>query len=484
MEQNGAPRSKKNRTLGWVAALGVAVLVAFAVVPAISGAASASPALTPAASTTQQWAYGGQAWSNNTITIGNATATWDAWFGWTVVFTATNTSATTVLLEEQRTVGITVTATYDGPVVQASYFFHGQEVDTAFVTLTNQSTVYSNGSALPALGVENANASVTGAIAEMVNVTVHGHTLSASLTVNGAAQSSVAFTPALGLIPLNLSGVNAWNSTATASGSASWNLNWAWVDQGFNGTSGSGSGNRTGSVSANGPVALSGYKVHVEPNFVDHKSRIAIVLLYQGPFDNYDMFVLVPHGFDLFGGAAHPFDSLSYGSASIASGEVLFVGPGARGPAVQAASTTFAASDAAMSPTIQPIAGSSSGSVAAAAPSGPGATVTGQPMTVAAAQAEANCLTGGCSAKSAGSALNGILLVSVIALAAIAVVGTVGVIEWRSYAARKSRKTLVGGYGESWQNGVPPAGAVPGAPTGPMAPVSGPSAPEEPPRHL
>jgi hypothetical protein len=484
MEQNGPQRTKKNRTLGWLAAVGVAVLVALAVVPVLSGSASASPLLTPAVPQTQQWAYGGQGWSNNSITIGNATATWDAWFGWTVVFTATNTSTDTVLLEEQRTVGISLTATYDGPVIQASYFYHAQEVDTAFVNLTNQSTVYSNGVALPALGVTNVSANVHGAIAEMFNLTFRGHTHSASLTVNGAAQSSVAFTPSLGLIPLNLTGVNSWNSTANAVGAASWNLNWTWVENGLNGTTGSGSGSHGGSVSVTGPVNLAGYEVRVATVFPDHHNRVAIVLVFEGPFDNYDMFVLVPHDFDLFGGVSHPFDSLSYGSASIASGETLYVGFGARGPMIQGATTTFGASDAAVSGTPTPIAGSVSGSVAAASgPSGPGGTVTGYPMTVPAAQAEANCLTGGCSAKSAGSAAEGILLVAVIALAAIAVVGTVGVIEWRSYAARKSRKSLVGGYGESWQNGVPPAGAYQGAPSGPMAPVMGPSGPEEPPRH-
>lgn len=487
METKAAEKTKRNRTIGWVVALGATVLMAFAIVPALAGAASAAAA-TPAAGSpqTQQWAYGGQGWSNNTITIGNATATWDAWFGWTVVFTATNTSATTVLLEEQRTVGVTVSATYKGPIVQASYFYHGQEVDTAFVNLTNQSTVYSNGVALPALGVDNVSANIHGAIAEMVNVTADSHTRSASLTVNGNASAAVAFTPSLGIVPLNLTDVDQWNSTANAVGSAGWQLNWSWVASGLNGTTGSGSGSHGGDLTVSGSVALSGYKVGIVSAFSDHHARIGIVLVYQGPFDNYDMFIFVPHDFDLFGGAALPFDSMAYGSASIASGETLYLGQGPRGPEIQAAASTFAASDAATSTSIAPIAGSSAGLVTAAAPDGPAATITGQPMSVSAAQAEANCLTGGCSSKAAsGGVASGILLVAVVALVAIVILGTVGVIEWRSYAARTARtKSLIGGYGEAWQNGVPPAASLPGAPAGPTTPVGGPSAPEEPPRSL
>jgi hypothetical protein len=69
-------------TKSWVAAVGVALLLAFVVVPALSGAASATSvtSTTPAVTSTQ-WAYGGEGWSNNTLSIGNATVTWDAMFG-------------------------------------------------------------------------------------------------------------------------------------------------------------------------------------------------------------------------------------------------------------------------------------------------------------------------------------------------------------------------------------------------------------------
>ena len=469
-----AERMKHGRALGWLAVVGVTVLVALAVVPTLSGVASATPANSPAtASGSVQWAYGGEGWSNNSLQIGNATATYDAAFGWTVIFTATNTSFGTVELEEQRTVGITISATWSGPIRQLTYNYHAQEVDTAFANLTNQSTVYENGAPAAALGLDNASVAIQGAISQSISETVSGNTRSASLAVNAAAQGSVAFSPSLGLIPLNLTGANSWNSSADASGAAAWNVSYSWSEQGYNGTVGSGSGSHAGNVSVSGPVTLQGFRVHAVTSFPDHQVRTGVVLVVQGPFDVYDGFVFVPHAFDQFGGEAQPYASMSFGSAAIASGETLFVSETPAGLGVTAASTTFSANDAAINAQAGPLANSPT-----ASGSSPGATVTGEPMTVPQAQAESNCLTSGCSA--AASTSGGLLLVAVVGLVAVAIVATVGVVEWRAYARRRSQKGLVGGYGESWTNGVPPTGSVPGSAQAPAGPAQGPSAPQEP----
>jgi len=451
---------------------GIAILFAFTVAPALTGAASAASPSAALTSATTQWAYGGQGNSTGTIHLDASTITWNASFGWTVVFTATNTSTTTVQLEEQRTVGIDLTTTLSAPNVSASYTYHGTESDLAFVNLTDAATVYVNGTPVPALGLTNESLHVNAAVAQSILVAAHGHSHSGWLNVSGEAQGTVSFAPSLGLVPLNLSGVSMWNSSATSSPAASWNISYAWADLGWNGTTHSGSGSLVGNWTATGPVSLIGLKVAVVHPFSDHKVRTEIVLLVQGPVDAYDGYILVPHAFDLFGGASHPFDSDSLGSASVGSGqgETLYTSNGARGPVVSAADSNFGATPGASSAMAQPTSGPSP-----AAGSNPGATVYGQPMTVAAAQAEAACLTNGCSAS--GSAAPAALLgIAVIALVVIAVVGTVGVIEWRSYARRRSQKGLVGGYGESWMNGVPPAAAqtpppptnVPQGPQGPQ----------------
>ncbi len=468
--------AKLGGTKGWLVLTGVAVLVALAAFPVVAGTASASPApLTAASSPSNPWAYGGVGWSNGSVIVGNSELTWNASFGWTVIFTETNTSAHTQMFEEQRTVGIDLTAAYTSPAVNATYTFHGQEIDVAFANITNASVVYSDGAALPAIGLVNDSTDSSGAIAEAISVTSHDATKSASLDVTATAQTSVSFSPALGLIPLNLTGVSEWNSTATASPSASWNISYTWANNGFGGVTGSGTKSANGSLSTSGAVNLTGFdvtKTQGLPAFSPPVPRHAIILIVQGPLGNYDAFILVPRGFDLFGGGAPPYASESLGTATI-SAQTLYVSDGADGPAVTAGATTFGATTSA----VDTLASASGGSQPAAG-SAPGTTVVGAPMSVSQAQAENTCLTTGCSGTT--SPMLGLGAVLVIAgLAVVAVVGTVAVVEWRAYARRRSeKKGLVGGYGESWPGGVPPAAAAP------QTPVGGPSAPEDPTRRL
>jgi len=461
----------------WAATVGVALLLAFAVVPALSGAASAASVTSASADPAHQWAYGGEGWSNNTVVLGNATITWDGMFGWVVIFTVTPTAPGVWMLEEQRTVGITISSTFSSPMRQATYNYHAQAVDTAFANVTNLSTVYVNGLPVPALGILNASVAENASIAESISETIGAHTRSASLDVTGTADSVVAFNPALGLIPLNLSGVDQWNSSATATVAGSWDIAWTWNDQGFNGSSGSGSGSRVGDLNGSALVTLTGYKGVIVHPFVDHVVRVGVLLVIQGPFDCYDGFILVPHDFDLFGGATHGYDATGFGSAGIST-ETLAVSGGPGGPAVTAAEQTFGAADTSVNAMASPL-----GGVSPAATASPSATVQGQPMSVAQAQSEAQHLTSGAGSLAPGG-LGGIFAAVVVVLVIVVVVGTVGVVEWRSYARRKAKSGLVGGYGESWPNGVPPAAARPPSPQGPATPMSGPTEVEDPNRQL
>jgi len=461
----------------WVAA-GVALLLAFAIVPALSGAASAASVTSPAlVNPANQWAYGGEGWSNNSLVIGNATIHWDSMFGWTVIFTVTQTAPGIWMIEEQRTLGITISTSASSPHGVGTYYYHAQETDVAFANVTNHSVVYVGGQAVPALGILNASASVNGLIDQSISVTVGGLTRSASLDVTGTAHAFTSFAPSLGLIPLNLSGIHEWNSTAVASPSASWNVSWTWKDQGYNGTTGSGSGSKTGNLSGTGIVRLTGFQVAVLHPFSDHMVRVGLVLIIQGPFDDYDAFILVPHDFDLFGSAVHDYDSLQLGSAGI-SAENLYVSSGPGGPTVTAADQTFGSADTAINAQASPMT-----DVAPAASSSPATTVNGQPISLAQAQVINHGLTSGPSS-SGGSMANGVLVAALIGLVVVAVVGTLGVIEWRSYSRRRSKGGLVGGYGESWPNGVPPAAALPPNVSGPTAPQSGPGTLEDPSRRL
>ncbi len=473
--------AKMGGTKGWLVLTGVAVLVALAAFPAVVGTASAAPApLTTAASPSNQWAYGGVGWSNNTVIFGTTELTWNASFGWTVIFTVTNTSANTVELEELRTVGVDLTATLTGATVSATYSYHAQEVDVAFANLTNDSTVYEAGVATPALGVLNVSTNSAASLAEAISVTRDGTTKSASLNVNATAETDVQFSPSLGVLPLNLSGATEWNSSATVTPTASWNITYSWANNGFNGQTGSGTKSVNGTLSGSGTVNLTGYDVTRTagvPAFPDRQSRHAIILIVEGPLGNYDAFVFVPRAFDLFGGGNQPYGSESLGSAEI-SAETLYVSPSARGYFATAGSMTFGADVSAVSGLAPSTAG---GASPAAASEAPGATVIGAPMSVDSAKAENACLTGGCAAAVQPFLSTGALVV-IAGLAVAAVVATVSVVAWRARSRGRSPPAFVGGYGGSWPNGVPPSASAPGPQTPMAPPAPGPALPEDPTR--
>ena len=421
------------RTKSWVVAIGAALLVAFGVVPALSGAASAAPtptSATPSAANVP-WAYCGTGWSNSTITIGNSTLVYHSEFGWCVIWKATPTGPNTTMLEVQRTVGVTISATFTNPYETIQLQHHAQDVDTAFANVTNASTVNVGDLSVPALGLINASASENASISQSVSQTVHGQTRSGSLNIQGVGQGAVSFTPALGLIPLNLSGINMWNSSATASAAAAWNVSWAWDFTGFNGTTASGSMYHQGNLSWTGMVYLTGYKVPIEGMFDDHQARVGVLLILSGPFDLRDGFILVAHDFDLFGDAAQGFDNMQMGSVSMGSGEALDVSQGPNGPRVTAANQAFASDDTTAT------SGMYGGGMTPGATSGPSSTVQAQPVSVAQAQSEDHALTSAPTVNP-GSQTSGLWL-GVLVAAVVVGVGALGVVG-RRRPARRQRK--------------------------------------------
>jgi hypothetical protein len=471
--------SAKGGTANWLVFASVALVLAVGFGTALAGTASASPARLPTADPSSDWAYGGVGYSNGTFVSGSTVLAWNATFGATSIFNASATGPNTTEVSELRTVGVTLTATLTSPTLNASYAFHAQEIDSAFANLTNASVVYVGGSAVPALGLINDSTSASASIAESLSVMKSAATKSASFDASGNAETSAQFAPALGLVPLNLTDVHEWNSTAWVTPSGAWNLTWSWADDGILGVNGSGSGSSNGTAGVAGTVTLTGYdltRLGGLPAFIDHKPRQSIVLVVEGPLGNYDLFVLVPHGFDLFGGGAQAYGSASLGSASITA-QTLYVSDGVGGPMATASSTTFAATPSAVS-SLQAGAGPAQPS----ASSSPSDSVVEQPMSVSAAQAESKCLTSGCTSAPSGPFGLGIVLV-VAGVIVATVVGTIAVVEWRSYSRRRSNTGLVGGYASTWTNGVPPSAPGVAPPAGSKAPAGSPP-PEQPPRQV
>jgi hypothetical protein len=456
--------AKSGRRSVWVVT-GIAILVTAAMVPALLGTAgfvsasnvatgSSSPSCAAASppppppvdppSMDTQNSYGGQGYLNYSFSYNGFAVTYNSSFGWTVTITATQTSYGNWTLEEQRTVGVTILKNVTTPKQSFLYCFHSQESDAAFANITNQSTVYVNDQPVAALGIVNSSAEINGLVSQSLSLTNSTGTYHASLTATAVANASVSFSPSLGLIPLNLSGVSNWNASSTATFGAAWNFSIAFTE--LNGKSGSFS--KAGSLGGTATVVVVGHRFAPSHAFSDHQSRTGVTLFIQGPLNGYDGFILIPRAFDLFGGASHPYDPYGFGSAAVTS-ESLYVSAAPGGLAITAADQTFGSTD---SVGFAPTAGAGITSPAATGDSAPGMTVDGQPISAAQAQSIDRGITSGAglsggsapagaSGHGAGAWLGANLDASPLFLAVVfavvaATIGTVAVLAWRSSARR------------------------------------------------
>ncbi len=418
---------RTNGTKTRLTTIAVAALMALTVVPVLASSASAAavPSASSAAGASGQWAYGGQGYNAGKLSLGDSNVSWNASATVDVVYNATNTSANVTALTATRTVVVTVSASYTDPTVSWTYDLKVAEQDHAYANVTNAATVtlVPGGTTVAALGLLNASLHANASVAASIVGTKGGQTVSDYLNASGWAKANVALAPALGLIPLNLTGVTGWTSSANATGSAAWNLSWSWVDHAFNGTGGSRTGDLNGTWSTLTEVTLTGGVAPSTYVWNDHRARTAIALAVAGPFDLHGGFLLVPHGFDLFGGAdERGLGDSGLGATSIAS-EYLFVDQGR----ISARSVT-AANLTADAGTPATFVSGSSGAAPAALPDASSATPTvwAQPMSAAAAEQQAACAYVGCGGGS--NALGGLVLPlaigAVVALAAIALVAS------------------------------------------------------------
>lgn len=447
--------NRVGRTSGTLAAAGLVVL-ALLVAPAISVTAVAAP-VTPAGTASQQWAYGAEKWVNVSVDLPNATYTETAFFGWQVIFTATNTSNTSQMWEVNRTVAADFFAQYCQPNCSAPTSFGnlsvvGKEQDAGFANLTDAASVYSNGSAIAAVGLSNAAFENAASLNESMRFgissgPVTGNT-SGAFEVSGAAHGAVAFTPALGLVPLNLSAVtDGWNSTSAFAASGAWNLAFTASRTPFNGTPSTYSASSNGSIATSGTVSVRGGEFGHEM-LHDGDDAPAIGLTWSGPFDVVDGVILIPHDFDLFGDGSHSWGNDQLGGENFATSQLDVQLDGAHHLELVAAATDYSSQDdsfapgAAPTPMANPVGPTSSPTV-----------VQAQPEPVPQAQHSAACLAGGCpsGASPGASPMSGSLIALVVV--GLAVVSLVGL----AFALRGRR----GGRGPS-----PPAGAygAPGAP--------------------
>lgn len=458
--------SGKAGTKRGLVAAGATVLVVVGLLAAFAGATAAAP-VTPSASATASWAYGGQNSTNGSRVDGIYTITWSASVGDVVIFNATPTGPNVTELQAQRTVGVTIMISISDTKGSATFNYHATEVVNAYANITNASTVDVAGKMVPALGVENSAFHGTASLAEsLVDAGLIGSSASAYLNVSAKANAQVSFAPALGVIPLKLAGVTEWNSTAMATPSAAWNISWNYAIHGWNNTTAVGGSARSGSWDASGPVNLTGQLFTVGlPHFHDLVPRVGVLLTVRGPARLYDGFIFIPRGFDLFSATHQAYDSDSMSNVTI-SGQALYLTTGrVKADSLTASKLTVGGGSGKVPLLVAP-----KGSEVPAAASSVGGSVVAQPESVSAAQSQAHCLQFGCA--SAAPWFSGAVALVIVGGLIAAVAGTVGVVEWRSYARRKNRSNqLIGGYGEAKAFGAPPSAGP--NPTAPPAPMSG-----------
>ena len=454
------------RTSGLLATAGVLVL-ALLVVPALAAPAEASP-VPLGASNTQQWAYGAEKWVNVTINLPNATYTQTAFFGWQVVFTATNTSATTQAWEVQRTMMGSFYANYCQPACSNATTFGnlsvvGREQDTGFANLTTTAVVYENGVATAAVGLSNASFENSANLTESLRYTLSQGLLtgsgSSAFDVAGTAHGSVDFAPSLGLAPLNLTNSTSWNSSAAFTSNGAWAVQYFVAHTPIGGHPTSSSGNASATIAHNGTVALWGTD-HGTVTLANGVTVPVVVLVWTGPFDDVDGVILIPHDFDLFGDGAHSWNGNLLGAENVATSNLDIAFDAGHHLRVVASAAAYGSVDDQFG-------------LGSSAPAGPGPMATtssptvvqAQPESVSEAQQNAACLAGSCSTSSTHPVAGAILALLVVGVVAAHVV--VGVLAYLRF--RRGGATMApAGSASVYASTQPPQGAV--DPTSPSAP--------------
>ncbi|HEV2448824.1 MAG TPA: hypothetical protein VGU43_00225 [Thermoplasmata archaeon] len=414
----------------------MALLVAFLAAPSLGGVASATPVPASGGGNTTQWAYGAQENVSFTVTTNGSTYSVNGQFGYQVIFTRTNTSNSTYLLESQRTVGFNFTASFCSgtcgvaPSLQLNLAVKALEQDTGFANVTTQGSVTENGTAVPAVAIQNVASQVRASLTESLNAkyTLAKGTLTASQSFNAnlSDSASVQFTPALGLLPtspLPTAG-DHWNASTTYAIVGSAHGAWASASTGYLGTSTKSSFNISGSDNASGSLTVYGRDLGTI-TLRNGETLPVIALTIAGPFAVREGTIWVPSSGDLWAqtqGRLQGFALASIGTST----DRLDVDLGAHGHLELGASATGfspAPVDAASKGAPGAGVGVTPASQVPPPPNPTGTEVQAQPETVAQAQSASNCLVNGCgSGGHSTSPLGGAtgLLLGIAGLAAIA----------------------------------------------------------------
>ncbi|MGI0150591.1 MAG: hypothetical protein ACREC5_01475 [Thermoplasmata archaeon] len=398
-----------NGTSKWTRPAPIAAVFLVVATLALSALAGTAAAGAPAASggtAEQTWAYGAQ--QNYSVNVGtNSTGYFVAgYFAYQVVLTQKNTSNSTFELELHRSVGFAYTGQYCLPAcrtnarVAISIEDRAGEEDVGFANFTRNGTAFENGSAVPALALVNASAQTETNLTEVADWALHAahRNLTGNLSVEVAigSQSSVQFTPALGLIPQNLTPGARWNTTSAFDAQGSVNGSVTQSRENSQGLDLTGRTTWSPAMSRSGTVQVHGRDLGMI-NLHGGATVPVLGLAVGGPFSAWEGILFVPSIADLFGPGASAYSGVSAGTVGAATSTVDWA-PGDSGPAGPLASST--ALDPAPDGTSlvggdpATIAGSTSGATGLAAPSSAGGTtIQAEPKSVGRASKGSGCIS-------------------------------------------------------------------------------------------
>ncbi|MCI4373853.1 MAG: hypothetical protein L3K02_09485, partial [Thermoplasmata archaeon] len=426
----------RQHTISMAAAIGLAALMVLVLPVGLAGAASA-PSTSP---TNTLWAYGAvesatfQGSSHGWQYSGNAT------YGYSVILNQTNTSATSFELTANRTMGVLFEVHYCYPTCHLPAYFgnvsyHVYETIDASANLSMTGTVDENGTAVPALALNNSESHLHANATESSNSYLPldrvGSSRSHYASANVLSTTSVHFTPGLGLFPTGLDSAQSWNSSSQFVAHASADFSYFANNMGPRGSARVGPVTGNFSLPANGTVSVYGSYSPSDTVVLAGVSYPEVALRIVGPFNVREGFLLLPSATDMFDGGSQPWVAQQNGSASASmtyldarASEGGHVGIGASAW-VYDSSTINPNSTTTAVPGGTGIVASSVGS----GDSAPATDIQGLPETVGAAQTQQGCLLTGAGCPAGGPAgtgslrgLAGLVGIAVVVLVVAAVV--------------------------------------------------------------
>lgn len=380
-----------------LAGRGTIVTALFLTAVLLPTAASAT-ALHPAVvGSPQSWAYGASSWQNDTALSSAYTETVRTYVGIQVITSMTNTSSTVYEMQTVETVAESYFVQYCQPSCSAAqttenYSEHYLEVVNEWANLTRAATVTEGSTKAAAFGILNATSAYSENLTEFYlglkgsSIWYTGH-----YDLEYTAATSIAFTPALGLIPVTSSTGLTWNATSAYSASGGWLESYSYYFTeptiGYNASdslpSYSGSDTYTGNESVYGrdlgPVTLSG-----------GATARSIDLSYSGAYDIALGYLLTPSGNEIFEGNSGWSVGITPAAVAASTVDVATSG-GSNTPEIIGAQTNWT-----VGPSTPPGSAGSGGSPGqVSVPTNTG-NLQAQPEPLPYAQATSRCLVGSC----------------------------------------------------------------------------------------